>query len=405
MLLDALVDHAIRTVPFYQRWASVQPSPHYVFHQLPVVTKADIGKEPDTFRSTAFDPNTLHWEVTSGTTGVPLKVCHDPASLYADIYDIYRSIISFIPSLANSWCGGETMVVIVNDNINRKPSTTIHPELGSGVMHRVILGKSDGEDEQLVHHLRETNIPLLSGRPRALLRLREADTNIPVCTKTITPRAIMVSGDNLHTDERHRLESWFLCPVHNAYASREMGLLGIECKDQMGIHVFCEGALVEILTEKGELVREGSGEMVATNLTNWAMPFLRYRSGDVLTLVDMTCKCGHSGPLITQLSGRDSVYFFFGKRRFNPSLLNPLIESLPIKQFQVIQELDESLHVRWVSSASVDDYNSIELALIKGFERELGNIRIHSERVPEIGHLGQKVQRFLRRTAGHNESG
>ena len=195
--LGALVNHAIRTVPFYGRWASGDGSGAATFQRLPVVTKTEIRKYPDAFRSRAFDQSYLHWETTSGTTGVPLRVCYDEASRYYDIYEIYSRFLEMIPGFRRSFRPGGVLIILVNDNIDRHPFTAIHPTLHAGLIHQVIIGRSDRDDEQLVERLRITPIPLLAGRPRALARLRDLDSSIRVDTNSLRPGAIIASGDNL----------------------------------------------------------------------------------------------------------------------------------------------------------------------------------------------------------------
>ena len=202
----------------------------------------------------------------------------------------------------------------------------------------------------------------------------------------------------LHLNLRRRLESWFSCLVHDAYASQEAGVVGIHCGSETGgIHLVRDAGIVEVLAEDGKLLNEGSGEMVVTNLTNWAMPFLRYRTGDTITLKSTAhCVCGQTGPMITELAGRDSVYVEFGGTRFNPSLLNPMFEALPIQQFQVLQQLDETLYIRVVVSDVVSDYKQIEDRLKTGVQHEIGKVNIHLEFVSQISRAGEKVQRYVR---------
>ncbi len=395
MMLDKLVEHAIQTVPFYQCWASKLKDVTNVFQYLPIVTKADIRKDSVAFCSTLFEPETLYWRATSGTSGEPLSICFDLGSLYGDIYDAYRDMAYFVRPLGKSLLAGKTAIVVVNDNPSHDPHTVINPELKSCLMHELVLGISDAEDEAIVKQLRGTNVPALSGRPRALLRLQELDEGIPRCSNTITPYSIITSGDNLHSDIRRHLESWFSCCVHNAYASQEGGILGIECEHYTGIHLFRNRALVEMISEEGELACKGSGEMVITNFTNWAMPFLRYRSGDTATLVVQDCACGYSGPTITELSGRDSVYFLFDSYRFNPSLLNPIFETLPVKQFQVVQEDLSGLLVKWIPISSNTNIDEVESLIATAFKEKLGSLEFKINAVGSIGQPGQKIQRYV----------
>jgi phenylacetate-CoA ligase len=190
----------------------------------------------------------------------------------------------------------------------------------------------------------------------------------------------------------------FLCSVHDAYASQEAGVIGVHCGHAAGgIHLISEAAVIEVLSEGGNLVNAGPGEMVVTNLTNWAMPFLRYRTGDAIRLeFKAECVCGQSGPMITGISGRDSVYFLFSGQRFNPSLLNPVFEALPIEQFQVIQFPNQSLLTRVVCGNGAVDKKILEETLKKGMENLIGDVDIAFEFVPRIGDQGKKIQRYLR---------
>jgi phenylacetate-coenzyme A ligase PaaK-like adenylate-forming protein len=400
--INALIDHATRTVPFYQNWASVNKTGDLLFQNLPVIAKTDIRKDADAFRSAKFPPEVLHWETTSGTTGVPLKICYDPASRYYDMYEIYSELMNMIPCFRDSFRKGGTLIAIINDNVDRVPFTAIHPTLEGGIIHRLIIGKSDAEDERLILQLRETHVPLLCGRPRAIVRLQDLDASIAAHANTIRPQVILTAGDNLHSNVKDRLMSWFSCSIHNAYASQEAGVIGVHCGHPSGgIHIIRDAAIVEVRTEDGELHSEGSGEMVVTNLTNWAMPFLRYLTGDAVTFKSYhRCACGRSGSTITELSGRDSVYFMFDGDRYNPSLLNPIFESFPIDRFQVIQETDKSLHVLLVIAAGVLDGEGIMRTVRERIDQEIrGAASIGVERVFEIGRRGEKVQRYVRKIA------
>lgn len=393
ILPDTFLRHSFETVPFYIHRNSSGFSMNWT--DMPLVGKDKIVSNPMDFCSSTFNLDCLDWKTTSGSTGIPLRICRDPASLYGFLYDSYRLFAHFIPNFAQAICPGKIGVVLVVDNPNRVPMTMINPALSFSLNHQVVLGRSKAEDNIVVQQLRQTQIPLIYGRPRSLHRLYELDMEIPPSGRHITAMAALVSGDNLYDDERHLLESWFKCPVFNAYGSQEAGLVGVECEHKTGIHVFDDRILLEILTTSGDLKREGAGEMIITNMANWAMPFIRYRSGDYAKVVRSHCPCGHNGWSIAELSGRDSVYFVFPKnRKFNPSLLNPLFEKVQVKQFQIIQQRDSSLVVRWIPWNVNRDVSDIEKFLETEFNKLLSGVKVNFECVDTIGEVGKKVQRF-----------
>src|SRR5690606_15394936 len=76
--LRAALEHAERTVPFYQDWFADHGLRRRDFDEvealrvLPPLTKADIAAAGDRMLSTAFDRRTLRRDSTGGSTGEPL---------------------------------------------------------------------------------------------------------------------------------------------------------------------------------------------------------------------------------------------------------------------------------------------------------------------------------------------
>ena len=98
-----------------------------------------------------------------------------------------------------------------------------------------------------------------------------------------------------------------------------------ECEQHTGLHVFPFGNYVEVVDEHGEAVPDGvEGDLVVTNLNNYAMPLVRYVIGDRGVMAPAgVCACLRGGQILQQVSGRsvdvflkrdgthvDGVYFF-----------------------------------------------------------------------------------------------
>ncbi len=95
----------------------------------------------------------------------------------------------------------------------------------------------------------------------------------------------------------------------NFYGLSEMCGPGVaaEClQARDGLHVHEDHFLVEVVDpETGEPVGEGvEGELVFTTLAKEAMPLLRYRTGDLASLVSEPCVCGRTTARIRGLRGR-----------------------------------------------------------------------------------------------------
>jgi phenylacetate-CoA ligase len=95
----------------------------------------------------------------------------------------------------------------------------------------------------------------------------------------------------------------------NFYGLSEMCGPGVatECLEMRdGLHVNEDHFLVEVVDpSSGELVPEGGeGELVFTTLAKEAMPLLRYRTGDIGSLVCDPCACGRTLARLRGLRGR-----------------------------------------------------------------------------------------------------
>ncbi|MGH3900180.1 MAG: phenylacetate--CoA ligase family protein [Pseudonocardiaceae bacterium] len=84
-----------------------------------------------------------------------------------------------------------------------------------------------------------------------------------------------------------------------AYGSTETNSLGLPCADG-GLHLTEDRHLFEIIDPLtgSPLPGAGSGELVLTSLRSEAMPLIRYRTGDLVTISDQPCICGSPRRLV-----------------------------------------------------------------------------------------------------------
>ena len=382
-----------KNIPFYKNSLRTSKVTD-VFNSFPLVSKKDILNDYDKFISTSISKDCVKESCSTGTTSLPIKVIRDFESWYSTNYAIFNEVLTYA-NIKINLKPGQLGAVVLNDNPDRFPSTVINPSLNRSIMHQLILGKGENEDLKLIKILHDQHIPVLHGRPRTLMRLMQLDQEVK-SNNRISPNTIFVSGDTLYSDFRKKLESWFLCKVSNVYSLEEGGPVGLECQHKKGIHVLLDRIKLEVLLNNGSIESTGEGELVITNINNWAMAFIRYRTGDYGKVIRDRCKCGYKGQTILNLSGRDIPYFIISSRLVNPSILNPIFEKLPIKEFQIIQNKDFTFIIKWVPSSISIDNNEVHQKLLLECSRKLGNMQIQSIQVDSIGKNGMKVQRFVR---------
>jgi phenylacetate-CoA ligase len=102
---------------------------------------------------------------------------------------------------------------------------------------------------------------------------------------------VICGAEPLVPKDRAAIEAAF-GPAFETYGSRETMLIGAECAAHAGMHLSDENLVVEI-AHAGQPVADGvAGEVVVTDLHNYAMPFIRYQNGDAATILRGRCICG-----------------------------------------------------------------------------------------------------------------
>lgn len=202
---------------------------------------------------------------------------------------------------------------------------------------------------------------------------------------------VICGAERLLPTDRAVIEQAFGPAVFETYGSREVMLMAAECPAHAGLHVSMETLVVEVVVrdpaggdrpaQPGE-----AGEVVITDLSNLAMPFIRYVNGDVAVPAGPgTCPCGRAHPRLASVEGRVTETLVDGAgARVNGLVFNVVIAHLAhgIRQFQVVQHRDRSVTLRVVPTPSFDA--QIESVLRQTWERYLPGVPVKLDLVPEI---------------------
>ena len=154
----------------------------------------------------------------------------------------------------------------------------------------------------------------------------------------------------LTAESRSLIESTFGCRVFNRYGSREFAVIASECDAHQGLHISAENLLVEVLVN-GVPTTDQDGEIVITDLTNFAMPLIRYRTRDMGRLEMRACRCGRGLPLLHLTGGRTTDFLtgINGQKVSGIVLATYGITGIPgVRQIQFVQDRLESVTVRIV---------------------------------------------------------
>ncbi|TFH33745.1 MAG: hypothetical protein E4G93_06430 [Dehalococcoidia bacterium] len=157
-----------------------------------------------------------------------------------------------------------------------------------------------------------------------------------------------------------------------------------ECLMHNGLHVDAEDIVLEIVGEDGHPVATGQpGHIVATNLHSFAMPFIRYDTGDIGSLSDKECSCGRGLPLLTVLQGKSSGFIQTPSGRHIPgsAFRFDKLAHLGITQYQMTQHDVDNVTLLVVHPAP--STNAEQATLLESIGKVLHEC-LHDEVHPEI---------------------
>ncbi len=353
--LRRLVQHAYECVPYYRALFDRQRlRPRHIrgtrdLGLLPFTSKAEMRARPERERIAAgLDPDRLLRVRTSGPAGEPFTVCR------TWVEDKVQSSLR-LGALRALGIGPRDRLAIVGPTT--RPDSGDPKRLGRllrmlGVNRRT---KVDGlvEPDVVLRKLGERRPDILMGFPGMLDRLTAPE--LTLLRNAVRPRLVLVGGEVSTPAMRARLRDAFGAPVLESYASHEFPLMASSCPDGFNLHVCDDGVVLEVLTDGRPAEPLERGEVVVTNLHAYAMPFIRYRLGD-LAARGGDCACGQPCSTIAAIEGRMVDYFPLpdGRRLHPYEIVTRLVREPSdwIRRYQLVQERPDRIVLRVVGTAA-----------------------------------------------------
>ena len=404
--LRAIINHAYTNVPFYRRKfdeARIKPDDIKNVEDLtriPMSTRNEIQATPlSEITAKNTDLNKCIKRTTSGSTGIPLTVIVDSRA------ERFEEALWTRACLENGLRIQDRMAVI-HDPRSRRASRTNDMIQKIGIMRRKYVSIFDTVEQQY-RLIEEYNPQAIKGYSSSLAILADF---VKQQSSHIRPRQIFSGAELLDSQTRKLISSVFEAEVFDNYASNEFTLMAWECREHEGYHINVENVIMEFIAD-GETVAPGErGEIVCTGLTNYAMPLIRYRLGDVGIPNEKQCSCGRTLPLMKVVEGRaDDFLITTDGRLISPLVFFPFpFKEGETRQFRVIQERRDKLIIQLVlqegvrSEPEIFEHARKEISRLFGAATRVefqtldkiekdpsGKLRKIISHVPINGHLGE----------------
>jgi phenylacetate-CoA ligase len=116
------------------------------------------------------------------------------------------------------------------------------------------------------------------------------------------PKSIFTTAEKLLSYQRNLIEKVFNSEVFDNYGLNDR-VSAYECTMHKGLHIDMKRAILEVVDEKGMQIFDRPGKILATSLFNYALPFIRYDTGDLGILSSEGCSCGRETFLLKEIIG------------------------------------------------------------------------------------------------------
>jgi phenylacetate-coenzyme A ligase PaaK-like adenylate-forming protein len=127
--------------------------------------------------------------------------------------------------------------------------------------------------------------------------------------RDLSIRLFLVGGEMSSDAAKRNVAETFNAEIREFYGTAESGQITFDCGRGPGMHVLEECILEVVDPVDGRPVEPGApGEVVLTELVRRAMPYVRYRTGDLTEGLDDTpCPCGRPTPRLKRIIGRSDA--------------------------------------------------------------------------------------------------
>jgi phenylacetate-CoA ligase len=377
-MLSDVVTRAATDVPFYRSRAL----PRIAFQsfdeldQLPLLSKSEVQAAGREMISNRYRDRRLTEIHTGGTTGTPLAIYCDSATLQRNyaFFTQFKESAGILNDARVATFAGRTLVPPGAGPPYWRHDRTAHALLFSSYH----IGPASLPD--YVEALRDFSPALIDSYPSSIEPI--ARYLIEHDIRSIRPTAVITSSETLFPAVRALIERAFDCRAFDHYGSAEMAALITQC-EVGSYHVEPQFGVVELL-DKGRPVGPGErGEIIATGFINPVMPFIRYRMGDFAVRGTGPCSCGRPGDTIDRIEGRMDEVIVTPEGNL-VGRLDPIFKAVSsLYETRIVQ--DETDHLRVEIVASEGFTPAMEQELKAQLRSRVGKtMRIDIARVPSI---------------------
>ncbi|MDP8200614.1 MAG: hypothetical protein P9M11_00565 [Candidatus Tenebribacter burtonii] len=366
--------YAYENVEFYKHKYDEASYNPYTFRternvlDIPMLTKEEIRENfPNRIFAKGIDMKKCIIDHTSGSTSEPLKYLIDPHNKA-----IRDAIHEYVRRIAG-WKKNNILLLL------RTPQSKNIDEVNG--TRRIFSISPHSDIATLLQLFNSLKPDFIFGEPSFLYKIAIELDGLNYAFKTPL-KGILSTGEMLIPVMKDRIEKSFNAKIFDSYGCGETVDVACECKSHNGMHEIMEHAYIEILKDQKPAKEMESGNVLITDLDNYAMPFIRYNLNDVARRSFEYCSCGITSPLIKISDGRVQDFLVSKDNRmispftftgFISPFYNEPLRSM-IDQYQIVQDTKKDITLNIALQKKIDI--NTKNGLIEFTKHHLGNVKV-----------------------------
>jgi phenylacetate-CoA ligase len=381
--LSSLLRHAVNTTRFYESKKNFKS-----FNDFPVINKSIIRESFNYFISNKFEESELKPIITSGSTGTPFKVYHDKNKRLRNSADTI-----FFARMAGYDLGDRLVYLKVWVKQNKKSPLNYWIE---NIIPVDVSGLNDVIIEGLIRQIENRRATYhILGYASALESICKYLEKRNYGRVKADVKSVIAMSETLNDFTKRTMNKYFNAPVVSRYSNIENGIIAQQ--ETTGSDKFLINTasyVVEILKmDSDEQSEPGqTGRIVITDLFNYAMPMIRYDTGDIGAISYSSSNTGNM--YFSKVEGRklDMLYDAGGNFVSSYIITAIMMQYTEILQFQFIQEGPK----QYTMKINADGFFTKETILIQELKAHLGqDVILTIQYVQEIPLLSSGKRKIV----------
>jgi phenylacetate-CoA ligase len=341
--LSKLLNHTVDTTSFYRG---------KIFNSLddfPVVNKNLIRDDFEAFFSEKFNKSDCKIVSTSGSTGSPFSVYQNKTKV-----NKIKADNLYFSSIANYDIGRRLVFIRIWPQVFGLASKTNF--VLKNIMPWNILNLSNKAIAELINKLNKQKESLsFLGYPSAFEKICKYVDTLDENPIQFKSKSIITISETLNPYTKLATKKYFGITPLSRYSNNESGIMAQQMNSEdVKFRINESSYVIEILDlNKDEKLPYGeSGRIVITDLYNFAIPLIRYDTGDIGILeLDIDGR-----PFLTEILGRRVDQLYDTKGNIISSHLSlRLMDYGEFKQFQLVQKSKKEYHINLNTDQKVNE--------------------------------------------------